>query len=47
MKANEKEPDYQELYFQLIRAQDQAIRILQEAHKEAEQTYINQTTDED
>ena len=35
------EPDYKELYFKLLRTQDKAIRILQEAHQETEETYLS------
>ena len=43
---NTTEPDYKELYLQLLRTQDQAIRMLQNAHIKAEETYINQTEPE-
>jgi len=46
MQPTTNEPDYKELYFQLLRTQDQAIRLLQNAHIKTEETYINQTEPE-
>ena len=46
MQPNSHEPDYKELYFQLLRTQDQVIRLLQNAHIKTEDTYINQTKSE-
>ena len=50
MQANtddirKEEPDYRELYFKLLRAQDKAIRTLQEGHLEAEEAHMD--TEED
>ncbi|MCL2843048.1 MAG: hypothetical protein FWE28_06210 [Oscillospiraceae bacterium] len=46
MQANteatrKEEPDYRELYFQLLRTQDKAIRILQEGHITAEEAHMS------
>ena len=35
-----EEPDYKELYLKMMRASEQAIRILAEAQQECEELYL-------
>ncbi|MDO4982459.1 MAG: hypothetical protein Q4E35_02760 [Eubacteriales bacterium] len=37
----EKEPDYKEMYFKMVRASEDAINILIEAQRECEELYIS------
>ena len=36
-----EEPDFKALYFKLLRAENKAIRIIQEAHQETEEIYMD------
>jgi hypothetical protein len=40
MDSNTAEPNYRDLYFGLLYAQNQAIEALQQAHVQAEEVYI-------
>lgn len=40
-KPQEFEPDYKQMYLELCRAQLQAMEILAEAHRKAEELYIS------
>ena len=37
----EKEPDYKEMYFKMVRASEDVINILIEAQRECEELYIS------
>ena len=47
MDPNTSEPDYRNLYFDLLHAQNQAIESLQQAHIQAEEACIGSEPDEE